>query len=63
MSASITSTASSLPWERRNTLGFFRGSRTSGERDALVLASRRCPGVLDAQYTKNQVGEQVSWQA
>ena len=55
MSASITSTASGLPWEARKPLGFFRGSRTSGERDPLVLLSRRCPGIVDAQYTKNQV--------
>lgn len=54
MSASITSTASGLPWEERKPLGFFRGSRTSGERDPLVLLSRRCPGIVDAQYTKNQ---------
>jgi len=35
-------------------MGFFRGSRTSSERDSLVLLSRQCPNVIDAQYTKNQ---------
>ena len=34
--------------------GFFRGSRTSSERDALVLLSRHEPELIDAQYTKNQ---------
>lgn len=33
---------------------FFRGSRTSDERDALVLLSRTHPSLIDAQYTKNQ---------
>ena len=32
----------------------FRGSRTSDERDPLVLLSRRRPDLVDAQYTKNQ---------
>jgi protein glucosyltransferase len=34
--------------------GFFRGSRTSAERDPLVLLSRKEPKLVDAQYTKNQ---------
>ena len=33
---------------------FFRGSRTSEERDPLVLLSRARPDLVDAQYTKNQ---------
>ena len=33
---------------------FFRGSRTSDERDPLVLLSREQPELVDAQYTKNQ---------
>lgn len=36
------------------TKAFFRGSRTSDERDPLVLLSRREPDLVDAQYTKNQ---------
>ena len=28
--------------------------RTSSERDPLVLLSRKEPGLVDAQYTKNQ---------
>jgi protein glucosyltransferase len=42
------------PWSKKESRGFFRGSRTSAERDPLVLLSRRRPELLDAQYTKNQ---------
>jgi len=42
------------PWSKKDSRGFFRGSRTSSERDPLVLLSRSHPELLDAQYTKNQ---------
>ena len=42
------------PWSKKESRGFFRGSRTSSERDPLVLLSRARPDLLDAQYTKNQ---------
>ena len=42
------------PWSKKDSRGFFRGSRTSLERDPLVLLSRSHPELLDAQYTKNQ---------
>lgn len=42
------------PWEEKLGKGFFRGSRTSDERDSLVLLSRKNPDLVDAQYTKNQ---------
>ena len=35
-------------------MGFFRGSRTSADRDPLILLSRAQPDLVDAQYTKNQ---------
>ncbi|XP_066143903.1 O-glucosyltransferase rumi homolog isoform X2 [Euwallacea fornicatus] len=41
-------------WEDKQVKGFFRGSRTCSERDALVLLSRENPELVDAQYTKNQ---------
>nr|XP_037277396.1 O-glucosyltransferase rumi homolog [Rhipicephalus microplus] len=41
-------------WEKKKALGFFRGSRTSAERDPLILLSRSKPELVDAQYTKNQ---------
>lgn len=42
------------PWDKKKNLGFFRGSRTSGERDSLILLSRKLPDLVDAKYTKNQ---------
>lgn len=42
------------PWRHKLPVGFFRGSRTSSERDALILLSRAEPELVDAQYTKNQ---------
>ncbi|XP_038613738.1 protein O-glucosyltransferase 1 isoform X2 [Tachyglossus aculeatus] len=46
--------AEQWPWDRKIAQGYFRGSRTSPERDPLVLLSREDPGLVDAQYTKNQ---------
>lgn len=42
-------------WAKKLRKGFFRGSRTSNERDPLILLSRENPELVDAQYTKNQV--------
>lgn len=38
----------------QETGSFFRGSRTSSERDSLILLSRNHPELVDAKYTKNQ---------
>ncbi|XP_017102096.2 O-glucosyltransferase rumi [Drosophila bipectinata] len=46
--------SAAIPWSQKRELGFFRGSRTSDERDTLILLSRRSPGIVEAQYTKNQ---------
>lgn len=46
--------AKQFPWEKKEPKAFFRGSRTSEERDPLVLLSRKEPDLVDAQYTKNQ---------
>uniref|UniRef100_A0A0K2TSB3 Glycosyl transferase CAP10 domain-containing protein n=1 Tax=Lepeophtheirus salmonis TaxID=72036 RepID=A0A0K2TSB3_LEPSM len=43
-----------VEWEKKETKAFFRGSRTSSERDNLILLSRKHPELVDAQYTKNQ---------
>lgn len=51
---SIVAAADKWPWEKKKSQAFFRGSRTSEERDALVLLSRSDPSLVDAQYTKNQ---------
>lgn len=42
------------PWDKKRDVGFFRGSRTSPERDPLIRLSREKPDLVDAQYTKNQ---------
>ncbi|NP_001032511.1 protein O-glucosyltransferase 1 precursor [Danio rerio] len=42
------------PWKKKSPKGFFRGSRTSSERDPLILLSRAAPDLVDAEYTKNQ---------
>ncbi|ESN93559.1 hypothetical protein HELRODRAFT_103469 [Helobdella robusta] len=41
-------------WSKKHSKAFFRGSRTSAERDPLILMSRIEPELVDAQYTKNQ---------
>ncbi|KAI8130355.1 O-glucosyltransferase rumi [Lucilia cuprina] len=50
----IIAAAEKLEWSSKESKAFFRGSRTSDERDSLVLLSRRKPNLVDAQYTKNQ---------
>lgn len=50
----ISSVANDFEWTTKSNLAFFRGSRTSAERDSLVLLSRANPDVADAKYTKNQ---------
>jgi EGF-domain serine glucosyl/xylosyltransferase len=50
----IPDEAKKWPWEKKINLAFFRGSRTSKERDPLVLLSRSDPNLVDAKYTKNQ---------
>jgi protein glucosyltransferase len=47
-------TRSSGDWSSKRDQAFFRGSRTSSERDGLILLSRSNSHVIDAQYTKNQ---------
>lgn len=50
----LSAAAEDTPWSQKLSKVFFRGSRTSDERDALVLLSRSNPDLVDAQYTKNQ---------
>merc|ERR1719147_211207 len=56
---SLGQAAHEWPWSKKRDLAMFRGSRTSSERDPLVLLSRQCPTVVDAQYTKNQAWKSV----
>lgn len=50
----LSNAAELYKWDVKSAKGFFRGSRTSDERDALVLLSRKKFNLVDAQYTKNQ---------
>ncbi|GLV37914.1 rumi [Carabus blaptoides fortunei] len=52
--SSLTKASEKYPWNKKDNKAFFRGSRTSSERDPLVLLSRENPDLVDAQYTKNQ---------
>ena len=47
-------------WNQKSNVGFFRGSRTSRDRDPLILLSRKVPHLVDAKFTKNQVGIHVT---
>uniref|UniRef100_UPI00358F03E2 protein O-glucosyltransferase 1-like n=1 Tax=Myxine glutinosa TaxID=7769 RepID=UPI00358F03E2 len=51
--------ADKWPWEKKKAIAFFRGSRTSPERDPLILLSRSEPSLIDAAYTKNQAWKSV----
>ncbi|RUS86018.1 hypothetical protein EGW08_006230 [Elysia chlorotica] len=50
----ISQAAEQWPWEKKEDKAFFRGSRTSAERDPLIRLSREDGDLVDAQYTKNQ---------
>ncbi|KAM9328455.1 protein O-glucosyltransferase 1 [Pholidichthys leucotaenia] len=50
----LLKSAQQWPWKTKESKGFFRGSRTSAERDPLILLSREAPELVDAEYTKNQ---------
>jgi EGF-domain serine glucosyl/xylosyltransferase len=50
----IGKAAKQWSWDKKKSKGYFRGSRTSSDRDPLVLLSRSKPELCDAQYTKNQ---------
>ncbi|CAF1033598.1 unnamed protein product [Didymodactylos carnosus] len=54
MRETLNNARKKIPWSKKQSIGFFRGSRTSDERDPLVILSREKPYLLDAQYTKNQ---------
>ncbi|KAF7996854.1 hypothetical protein HCN44_002500 [Aphidius gifuensis] len=51
---SLNNAADNNEWNNKIDKAFFRGSRTSDERDNLVYLSRNKPDLVDAQYTKNQ---------
>ena len=49
-----TITKNSIDWNQKSDFAFFRGSRTSSDRDPLVKLSRNKPELIDARYTANQ---------
>ncbi|KAJ8047044.1 Protein O-glucosyltransferase 1 [Holothuria leucospilota] len=46
--------AKKIPWEEKENVAFFIGSRTSAERDPLIRLSQSNPELVNARYTKNQ---------
>ncbi|EDW80613.2 uncharacterized protein Dwil_GK11623 [Drosophila willistoni] len=50
----IADRARRMPWQKKISIGFFRGSRSSKERDNLVLLTKRAPHLVDAQYTQSK---------
>ncbi|KAF2368707.1 Lipopolysaccharide-modifying protein [Trinorchestia longiramus] len=50
----INKAAKKHPWSKKEKKAFFRGSRTSSDRDSVVLLSRERPDLVNASYTKNQ---------
>ena len=50
----LSKVANSKMWSDKIPMAFFRGSRTSPERDSLILLSREHDDLIDAKYTKNQ---------
>ncbi|MPC32121.1 O-glucosyltransferase rumi [Portunus trituberculatus] len=52
--ASLAAASKKWQWQIKKTQAFFRGSRTSSERDPLIYLSRDSPHLVNAQYTKNQ---------
>lgn len=54
MKSELSKSLKENPWSEKSDKAFFRGSRTSHERDPLVLLSRSKPDLVDASYTKNQ---------
>ena len=54
MIKSLERSALKWPWEKKLKKGYFRGSRTSAERDPLIYLSWYESIYVDAHYTKNQ---------
>lgn len=50
----LSRAAKKWPWSKKTKKAFFRGSRTSPERDPLVVLAQKEPNLVDASYTKNQ---------
>eukprot|EP00808_Paulinella_micropora_P026947 g384.t1 len=53
MREALMKEAEKFEYERKEDVAFFRGSRTSHTRDALVLLSRAQPTLVNAKYTQH----------
>ncbi|XP_017102097.3 O-glucosyltransferase rumi [Drosophila bipectinata] len=49
----LAASGAKILWKTKKQLGFFRGSRSSPDRDNVVILSKRYPNLVDAQYTLN----------
>lgn len=52
-SVSIIAAGETKPWADRIDLAFFRGARTTAQRDAIVFFGNDHSDMLDAAYTPN----------
>eukprot|EP01052_Picozoa_sp_SAG31_P006721 SAG31_NODE_312_length_17856_cov_14.557827_1_plen_222_part_00 len=50
----MVESAKAWPWKRKVRKAFFRGSRTTYQRDTLVKLARAKPNLAEAAYTGNQ---------
>lgn len=59
MRKTLVSSSNAWPWKKKVDKAFFRGSRTSSERDNLILLSKAKPDIVDAKFTKNQAWRSI----
>ena len=52
MTRAMSNAAARTPWEHKRDVLFFRGSRTTAARDALVALGQEGKPHLDIQFTK-----------
>ena len=50
---SIIAAGAIKPWDNRKDVAFFRGARTTPQRDAIIRFSNEHPDLMDAAYTPN----------
>eukprot|EP00295_Goniomonas_pacifica_P026463 CAMPEP_0175938630 /NCGR_PEP_ID=MMETSP0108-20121206/22803_1 /TAXON_ID=195067 ORGANISM="Goniomonas pacifica, Strain CCMP1869" /NCGR_SAMPLE_ID=MMETSP0108 /ASSEMBLY_ACC=CAM_ASM_000204 /LENGTH=348 /DNA_ID=CAMNT_0017262903 /DNA_START=17 /DNA_END=1063 /DNA_ORIENTATION=- len=56
----IADNAQQHSWDKKESVLFFRGSRTNRERDSVVKLGLKDPKRVDAKYTKNQSWRSVA---
>ncbi|CAG2111313.1 unnamed protein product [Medioppia subpectinata] len=53
-------TKNMVDWSNKSSIAFFRGSRTSHDRDPLIKLGRALPHLISAEYTANQAWRSVA---